>query len=154
MQEKTIEAVVVAQAYASQMVAVTNGLIFISGVLPFAKGNEKTLGEDVKEHLELAFENLQSILNEADSDLDHLVSIQILIPNKESMPVINEVYHRMLGEHKPARSIIPCKPLHPNALIEVNAVAMLSPERVNVKWYQSLSEEQYQFVDGSDRLSA
>jgi 2-iminobutanoate/2-iminopropanoate deaminase len=36
---------------------------------------------------------------------------------------VNKVYSRILGEHRPARAIIPCGPLHYGFLIEIDAVA-------------------------------
>jgi 2-iminobutanoate/2-iminopropanoate deaminase len=126
--------------FASQAVTVNNGLIFISGVLPVIPKSEKCVAGGVAEQLEQAFENLQTVLNNADSDLEHLVSIQILIPDRESLAVVNDVYPRILKSHKPARSIIPCGSLYPEALIEINAVAMVSPTRVSVKWYQQAAQ--------------
>jgi 2-iminobutanoate/2-iminopropanoate deaminase len=36
---------------------------------------------------------------------------------------VNKVYSRMLGEHRPARAIIPTGALHHGFLIEIDAVA-------------------------------
>jgi 2-iminobutanoate/2-iminopropanoate deaminase len=36
---------------------------------------------------------------------------------------VNETYARVLGEHRPARAVIPTKELHYGFLIEIDAVA-------------------------------
>jgi 2-iminobutanoate/2-iminopropanoate deaminase len=36
---------------------------------------------------------------------------------------VNKVYARILGEHRPARAVIPVGPLHYGFLIEMDAVA-------------------------------
>jgi 2-iminobutanoate/2-iminopropanoate deaminase len=127
-------------AFSGQAVTVSKGLIFISSVLPITPKSNTCVSGGLREQLEQAFENLRAILNNADSDLEHLVSIQILVPDKESLQVVNEVYSRILKFHKPARSIIPCGSVYPEALVEVNAVAMVSPTRVSVKWYQQAAQ--------------
>lgn len=119
-----------------QVAAAQNGLLFISGVLPLDPKTDGCVPGGVREQLEQAFENLRTLLDESDSDLAHLVSIQILTSDRESLGVINEVYRRKLMTHKPARSIIPCSSIHPGALVEINAVAMVSPELVSMKWFK------------------
>ena len=69
---------------------------------------------------------MQAILQAANSDLDKLVNVQIFIPDIEYWSTVDEVFARTLGKHKPARTIIPCSPLHYGALIEANAVALIT----------------------------
>jgi reactive intermediate/imine deaminase len=123
-----------------QAVNASNGLLFISDVLPIVPKTDRCVSGGVREQMEQAFENLRTLLNASDSDLEHLVSVQILIPDKEFLTIVNDVYRSVLMTHKPARSIIPCGSLHPDALVEINAVAMISPARISVKWYEQISQ--------------
>jgi 2-iminobutanoate/2-iminopropanoate deaminase len=36
---------------------------------------------------------------------------------------VNEVYARVMGDHRPARAIVPVKELHYGFLIEIDAIA-------------------------------
>jgi 2-iminobutanoate/2-iminopropanoate deaminase len=110
--------------------------------LPLVPKTKRCVRGGVREQLEQAFKNLHALLDASDSDLGHLVSIQILAPDRESLAIINEVYRRNLRTHKPARSIIPCGSLHPGALVEINAVAMVSPERISMKWSKESAQLQ------------
>ena len=47
----------------------------------------------------------------------------IYISEMELWDKVNEVYRRILGEHKPARAIVPVKDLHFGTKIEIQAIA-------------------------------
>lgn len=102
---------------------VANGLVFVAGILPIVPNTDRYMPEGVAAQAQQALDNLRAVLHAANSDLDRLVSVQLFIPSIESWGAINEVYRSALGAHKPARTVIPCGPLHYGALIEVNAVA-------------------------------
>ncbi len=102
---------------------VTNGLVFVAGILPIVPNTDRHIPDGVAAQAQQALDNLRAVLRAANSDLDQLVSVQIFIPSIESWGAINDVYRAALGAHKPARTVIPCGPLHYGALIEVNAVA-------------------------------
>jgi 2-iminobutanoate/2-iminopropanoate deaminase len=119
---ETPKAPIPAGHYSQAIVA--NGLIFLAGQLPITPGKERHIPEGIKAQTHQVFSNLRAILQEAGSDLNDLVSVQIFIPNMRLWGNINDVYASILGSHKPARTIVPCGTLHHEALIEVNAVAL------------------------------
>ena len=100
-----------------------NGLIFVSGQLPinFATGEVETGAIELQ--TELALRNVETILVAANSDLNHVLSVTIYVSEMELWDKVNEVYKRILGEHKPARAIVPVKDLHFGTKIEIQAVA-------------------------------
>jgi 2-iminobutanoate/2-iminopropanoate deaminase len=91
---------------------VANDLVFISGILPIVPGKERQMPEGLVAQTKQVLTNLRAILDAAGSHVNHLVSVQIFIPTIESWPVINEIYRDALGAHRPARTVIPCGPLH------------------------------------------
>ena len=105
---------------------IANGLIFVSGLLPTIPNTNRQMPEGIAGQTEQIFTNMRAILQAANSDLEHLVSVQVFIPDIEYWSIVNEIFARTLGNHKPARTIIPCNPLHYGALIEANAVAVVS----------------------------
>ncbi len=72
---------------------------------------------------ERALRNVEAILKEAGSDLDHVLQITIYVSDMELWDRVNEVYKNILGDHKPSRAIVPVKDLHFGTKIEIQAVA-------------------------------
>lgn len=102
---------------------VAQGLVFVSGILPILPGTNRQIPEGLQAQVEQVFENLQAILQAADSDLHHVISVQIFISDMTLWEAVNEIYARILQDHKPARSVIPCGTLNGGALLELTAIA-------------------------------
>jgi reactive intermediate/imine deaminase len=100
-----------------------NGLIFVSGQLPINHATGEVETGDIELQTELALRNVEAILIEANSNLNHVLQMTIYISEMELWDKVNEVYKRILGEHKPARAIVPVKDLHFGTKIEIQAVA-------------------------------
>ncbi|MEO6778130.1 MAG: RidA family protein [Gemmatimonadaceae bacterium] len=103
---------------------VANGLVFVSGILPIAPGGgERRIPEGIEAQARQVIANLRAVLSASDSDMNKLVSVQIFVSNVDLWGAINSIYTEALGAHRPARTVVPCGPLHYGALIELNAVA-------------------------------
>ena len=100
-----------------------NGLIYVSGQLPRNAATGEVETGAIEAQTELALRNVEDVLKAAGSDLDHVLQFTIYISEMELWDRVNEVYARILGEHKPARAIVPVKDLHFGTKIEVQAVA-------------------------------
>ena len=105
---------------------VHNGLIFVSGQLPMNHATGAVETGAIEAQTELALRNVEAILKEANSDLDHVLQMTIYISEMELWDKVNEVYKRILGEHKPARAIVPVKNLHFGTKIEIQAIAAVN----------------------------
>jgi 2-iminobutanoate/2-iminopropanoate deaminase len=77
----------------------------------------------IEAQTELALLNVEAVLLAAGSDLNHVVQMTIYISDMELWSRVNEVYARVLGEHRPARAIVPVKDLHFGTKIEIQAIA-------------------------------
>lgn len=105
-----------------------NGLIFVSGQLPRdAETGEVETGA-IELQTELALRNVEEILHAANSDLNHVLQFTIYVSEMELWDQVNEVYKRILGEHKPARAIVPVKDLHFGTKIEIQAIACVKKD--------------------------
>lgn len=102
---------------------VYNGLVFVAGQLSIdpATGAHKT--GPIEEQTELALSNVLAILEAAGSDWSHVLKMTVYVADMNLWDAVNKVYGRMLGEHRPARAIIPTGALHHGFLIEIDAVA-------------------------------
>ncbi len=105
---------------------VCNGLVFVSGQLAIdPQTGEKKLGS-IEEQTEQALENVAEILKAADSDLSLVLKMTVYISDINLWSAVNTVYARLLGEHRPARAVIPTGELHYGFLIEIEAIAATS----------------------------
>ncbi|HMS39626.1 MAG TPA: RidA family protein [Pyrinomonadaceae bacterium] len=100
-----------------------NGLIFVSGQLPINHATGEVETGEIEKQTELALRNVEAILQVANSDLNHVLQFTIYVSEMDDWDKVNEVYRRILGEHKPARAIVPVKDLHFGTKIEIQAIA-------------------------------
>ena len=102
---------------------VYNGLVFVAGQLAIdPRTGEKRLGS-IEEQTEQVMKNVGEILKAANSDLSRVLKMTVYISDIGLWGRVNEVYARVMGEHRPARAVIPTKELHHGFLIEIDAVA-------------------------------
>jgi reactive intermediate/imine deaminase len=102
---------------------VHNGLIFVSGQLAVNPETGVEVTDSIEAQTEQCLRNVEAVLKEAGSDLDHVVKFTIFVSDEDLWEAVNETYKRVLGEHKPARAIIPVSKFRGDFLIEVEAVA-------------------------------
>lgn len=102
---------------------VHNGLIYVSGQLPMNHATGEVETGEIEKQTELALRNVEAILIAANSDLNHVLQFTIYVSEMDDWDKVNEVYKQILGEHKPARAIVPVKDLHFGTKIEIQAIA-------------------------------
>jgi 2-iminobutanoate/2-iminopropanoate deaminase len=102
---------------------VYNGLVFVAGQLSIdpATGAHKT--GSIEEQTELALSNVLAVLQAAGSDWSRVLKMTVYVADINLWEAVNKVYGSMLGEHRPARAVIPTGALHHGFLIEIDAVA-------------------------------
>jgi 2-iminobutanoate/2-iminopropanoate deaminase len=102
---------------------VYNGLVFVSGQLSIdPKTGEKKTGT-IEEQTELALSNVSEILKAANSDLSRVLKMTVYVADINLWGAVNTVYARVMGDHRPARAVVPTGELHYGFLIEIEAVA-------------------------------
>jgi len=100
--------------------------VFVSGQLALEPGHTELRGGSIQEQTEQVFANLRAILEEAGSSLEHLVKTTVFLQNLDDFQGMNEVYTRHVGDRPPARSTVEVARLPSGALVEIEAVALLS----------------------------
>ena len=108
---------------------VHNGLIFVSGQLPRNPISGEVETGSIEVQAEVALRNVEQILLSANSDLDHVLQMTIYVLEMELWDKVNETYARILGEHKPARAIVPVNDLHFGTKIEIQAIAAVKEKK-------------------------
>ena len=102
---------------------VYNGLIFVAGQLAIDPETGARLTGSIEEQTEQCLKNIGQILKAAGSDLTRVLKMTLYISDIELWSAVNEVYARVMGDHRPARAVVPVKELHYGFKIEIEAVA-------------------------------
>lgn len=108
--------------YSQAMIA--NGMVFTSGQIALKPSGEMVDG-DVKAQCAQVLANLSAVLEAAGSSLNKVVKTTIFLDNMDDFASVNELYAQAFGNHKPARSTVAVKTLPKNALVEIDAIALI-----------------------------
>ena len=100
-----------------------HGVVYVSGQLPMSLDTREPFTGSIEEQTELALRNVEHVLKAAGSDLNHVIQMTIYVSDMELWGRVNETYARVMGEHRPARAMIPVKELHFGTQIEIQAIA-------------------------------
>jgi len=100
-----------------------DGLIFVSGQLPMDLETREPFAGDIETQTELALRNVEAVLNAAGSGLSRVTQMTIYISDIELWGAVNKKYAEVMGDHRPARAIVPVKELHFGTQIEIQAIA-------------------------------
>lgn len=121
------EAAPAAAGHYSQAV-VHNGLVYVSGQLPLDPVTRQVVDGGLEPQARQVIANISSILQAAGSSLDNILKATIYIPDSSYWPEINRVYADCMGDHKPARAVIPCGDLHFGVLLEMEVIASVQEQ--------------------------
>ena len=102
---------------------VYGGLVYVAGQLPIDPRNPGVISEDPAEQTRQALANVSAILQAAGSALHCVVQMTIYVTDVSLWPTVNATYSEVLGEHRPARAIVPVGTLKEGMLIEIQAIA-------------------------------
>jgi len=103
---------------------VANGMVYTSGQIALTPDGVM-LENDVVIQTKQVLNNLKEVLQEANSSLDKVVKTTIFIASMDDFATINEIYEEAFGTHKPARATVAVKTLPKNALVEIDAIALV-----------------------------
>ncbi|WP_159476444.1 RidA family protein [Dyadobacter sp. 3J3] len=104
---------------------VFNGQIYISGQLPVTAEGQHTFHESFEIQARQAMRNLLAILESAGGNASDLLKVTVYLVGVKHWPEFNIIYAEMLGETKPARSVVPVPELHHGYMIEIDAIAIV-----------------------------
>ena len=99
-----------------------NGFIFCSGQVGL-NPTDGALADGIEAQAEQVFRNLGHVLAAAGSSFADVVKVSIFLIDLKDFDTVNDIYQRVVGTHRPARSTIGCGSLPRGALIEVDVIA-------------------------------
>ena len=87
------------------------------------------MGTTAAEQAERAILNLKAVLDAGGSSLSNVVKVTLYLKDMRDFAAVNETYAKYFGEAKPARSTVEVSGLPKGALVELDAIASLSPDQ-------------------------
>lgn len=103
---------------------VSNGMVFLSGILPIDPWTGIKLTEgNFDAQVNQVFKNLSAVLEAAGTSPKKLLKVNVYLRNIEDWSEFNTLYSAFMGDHKPARTVIPVPDLHFGLLLELDAIA-------------------------------
>jgi 2-iminobutanoate/2-iminopropanoate deaminase len=87
--------------------------------------SEDVLKHDVQIQTEQVLRNLDAVLTAAGSSMGQVVKTTIYLDSMDDFALVNEIYAKAFGDHRPARSTVAVSTLPKNALVEIDAIATI-----------------------------
>ncbi|HDH0828779.1 pyrimidine utilization protein C [Klebsiella sp. CN_Kp100] len=100
-----------------------DGVVYVSGTLPFDKQNNVVYIGDPKAQTRHVLETIRSVIETAGGSMADVTFSSIFITDWKNYAAINEVYAEFFPGDKPARFCIQCGLVKPEALVEIATVA-------------------------------
>jgi reactive intermediate/imine deaminase len=100
-------------------------LLFCSGQIGLDPATGTLVDGGVQAQARRVLANLENVLAAAGASLGQVVKTTVLLRDMADFAAVNEVYAEAFGEHRPARAAFAVTGLPKDALVEIEAVALL-----------------------------
>jgi 2-iminobutanoate/2-iminopropanoate deaminase len=100
--------------------------VFTAGQVAIDPAVGQIVAQDVAGQTHQVMHNLQEVLRQAGSDLDKVVKTTVFLQSMGDFGAMNTVYGSYFGDRPPARSTVEVAKLPLGALVEIEAIALLS----------------------------
>ena len=104
---------------------VHSGVVYVAGVLGKDPHDPRAEPGGPAEQTRQALRNVASVLEAAGSNLDRVVRMTIYVSEMEHWGEVDKAYGEVMGDHRPARAIVPVKNFMGSYMVEIVATAAL-----------------------------
>jgi 2-iminobutanoate/2-iminopropanoate deaminase len=101
------------------------GFLFTSGQIAIDPATAQVIEGDVAAQTDRVMKNLAAILKAGGLSLQRVVKTTVFLKSMGDFAVMNEVYGKHFGEHRPARSTVEVARLPKDVLVEIDVIAEL-----------------------------
>ena len=106
---------------------VANGMLFTAGQIPLDPTSMQVLEGDIVVQTEQVLRNLAAVLASAGASWSDVVKTTVFLTDMRDFPRMNEVYARVMGDARPARSTVQVSALPRGVLVEIDLIAAIQP---------------------------
>jgi len=111
----------------SQAISVTNGrTVYLSGQIPLVPFTMEMISNNIDDQIKQVFENLKSVCIASGGSLNDIVKLNVFLTDLSNFPKVNEIMASYFDEPYPARAAVGIKELPRAALVEMDAVMVIS----------------------------
>jgi aminoacrylate peracid reductase len=103
--------------------ALADGVLYVSGTLPFDRDNNVMHAGDAAAQTRLVLETIKGVVEAAGGTMADVTMNHIFLTDWANYAALNAVYAEYFPGDKPARYCIQCGLVKPNALVEIASVA-------------------------------
>jgi 2-iminobutanoate/2-iminopropanoate deaminase len=100
--------------------------VYTSGQVALDPATGEFIGGGIAEQTERVLKNVAAVLEAAGSSLDQVVKTLVFLADMNDFSAMNEVYGKFFTGAPPARSTVQAARLPKDALIEIEAVAVIT----------------------------
>ena len=104
---------------------VAGNFLFTAGQIALDPATGQIVQGDVTAQTERVLTNLTAVLESAGASWADVVKTTVYLQDMADFPRVNEVYGRMIGDARPARSTVQVAGLPRGVLVEIDAVAVV-----------------------------
>jgi 2-iminobutanoate/2-iminopropanoate deaminase len=108
---------------------VANGFLYTAGQIALDPGSGQVVAGDVVAQTEQVFRNLAAILGTTGSSWHDVVKATVFLMDMRDFPKVNDVYARVMGDARPARSTVQVAGLPRGVLVEIDVIAVVPSAR-------------------------
>jgi len=101
------------------------GVLYVAGMLPKDPTWPDAPHGTVEEQVQRTMRNVEAVLRAGGSGLDQLLSVTIYLTDLTLWPRVNAAYASIMGDHRPARTVVPVPELANGYLVEIQAIAAI-----------------------------
>lgn len=106
-------------------IAKVGQFITIGGTAGVDPATGQLAGPDVYSQAKQILKSFQVMLQSVDSDLEHVIHVNVFLKDMRDFEEMNRAYVEMLGDHRPARTVIGVAELpKPGVLLTMNLTAV------------------------------
>jgi len=102
---------------------VHGGVVYVAGMLGRDPSDPSLDPGGAAEQTRTALANVGTVLEAAGSGLDRVLRMTVYVSGIEHWGAVNEAYAEVMGDHRPARAIVPVKAFSDPFVVEIVATA-------------------------------
>jgi len=111
----------------SQAVSVVGGTtVYLSGQIPLIPSTMVMVSDNIEDQIKQVFENLKSVCLASGGSLNDIVKLNVFLTDLTNFSKVNEIMASYFDEPYPARAAVGINELPRAALVEMDAVMVIS----------------------------
>ena len=105
---------------------IANGVLYTAGQIALDPATGNVVDGDVVAQTERVLANLGAVIEAAGGSWSQVVKTTVYLAEMADFPKVNEIYARVFGDARPARSTVQVAGLPRGVLVEIDAVVALT----------------------------